>query len=268
MDERIPAAHELITFPANCPDTGEPIILTAALLQLGQQKVTRHLPKNRTKIEEIQTEVVRVVVFRDQCNFNWGEFIQKPVKQVLASEMAAQLQQDDIIDVWDRQFLFLVTMRLTMSGANMIMAANSNHGMYVEPRSDNGRDPKANCRVVWLPKRNLGEVRIAKQTAPVEAWVVRHGDRYGIRVAEDHAKQMHELLRPEISFIDGKTVESYRLGPLPFGTTRQSLLNVGSGKQGRDSQLGSQRTIAESFGRRNLQANLPIGFLQWSMGMC
>ena len=240
MDERIPKAHEVISFPANCTNTGEPIILTAALLQLGQQQVSRFIPKDRTKIDEIPTEVHRIVVFRDQCNFTWSDFVQKPVKHVLASDMASHLHQDDIIDVWDRQFLskayrksnavdsemFLFTMRLTQKGANAIMPSNSNNGIYVEPRTDNGRDPKECFRVVWLPKRNLGEVRIAKQTAPVEAWVVRHGDRYGLRVSENHAQQMHELLRPEVSFIDGKTVETYRLGPLPFGTTRQSLLKL------------------------------------------
>ncbi len=240
MDDRIPNAHEIISFPANCPDTGEPIILTAAILQLGQQHVSRFIPSDRTKVEEIPTEVLRIVVFRDQCNFNWNEFIQKPVKHVMTSEPGSQLHQDDVIDVWDRQFLsrsyqkanaadaemFLFTMRLTQKGANMITTANSSNGMYIEPRSDNGRDPKDCFRVVWLPKRNLGEVRIAKQTAPVEAWVVRHGERYGLRVAEENAKQMHELLRPEVSFIDGKTVDTFRLGPLPFGTTRQSLLKL------------------------------------------
>ena len=240
MDDRIPQAHEIISFPANCPNTGEPIILTAALLQLGQQHVSRFIPSDRTKVEEVPTEVLRIVVFKDQCNFTWSEFVQKPVKHVLASETASSLSQEDIIDVWDRQFLsrsyqksnavdaemFLFTMRLTKQGASAIMPTNSNNGIYVEPRSDNGRDPKGSYRVVWLPKRNLGEVRIAKQTAPVEAWVVRHGDRYGLRVAEDNAKQMHELLRPEINFIDGKTVDTYKLGPLPFGTTRQSLLKL------------------------------------------
>ena len=240
MDERIPQAHEVISFPANCPDTGEPIILTAALLQLGQQQVSRFIPADRTKVEEVPTEVLRIVVFKDQCNFTWSEFVQKPVKHVLASETGSSLSQEDIIDVWDRQFLsrsyqkanavdaemFLFTMRLTKQGASAIMPTNSSNGIYIEPRSDNGRDPKSCHRVVWLPKRNIGEVRIAKQTAPVEAWVVRHGDRYGLRVAEDNAKQMHELLRPEISFIDGKTVDTYKLGPLPFGTTRQSLLKL------------------------------------------
>lgn len=162
LDERIPTAHEVISFPANCPNTGEPIILTAALLQLGHQRVSRFIPKDRTKIDEVPTEVLRIVVFRDQCNFTWSDFVKKPVKHVLASDAGSQLQPDDIIDVWDRQFLaksyqrsnaadsemFLFTMRLTQKGSSMIMPSNSNNGIYIEPRTDNGREPKGCFRVV------------------------------------------------------------------------------------------------------------------------
>ena len=66
QDEALPAQHQVIRFPATCPETQEPMILSAALVQLGSQAVSRHLPPQPAGIEQIETKVIRAVVYRDQ----------------------------------------------------------------------------------------------------------------------------------------------------------------------------------------------------------
>ena len=53
---------ECIRFPAQYADTDEPVIVTAALLQLGHQDVIRHKPDSCTRIEETSTAVLRILV--------------------------------------------------------------------------------------------------------------------------------------------------------------------------------------------------------------
>lgn len=80
--------------------------------------------------------------------------------------------------------------------------------------------------VVWLPKKSHSEVTIAKQTNPHPSWVVRSGTRYGLRVRASHAEDTHAHQRPELEYLPGTTMQTYRVGPLPFCTTRGSLSKV------------------------------------------
>ena len=56
--------------------------------------------------------------------------------------------------------------------------------------------------------------------------VVRYGYRYGLRVENEHAQETHRFLRPEVAFLNGEAVESYKVGPLPFGTTKQGMMDL------------------------------------------
>ena len=77
------------------------MILTAALLQLGQQQVTRLLPSDPTGIEQVETAVVRAVIYKDQCTVNWTTMATKPVKNMLALEHFDCPGKEDILDVWE-----------------------------------------------------------------------------------------------------------------------------------------------------------------------
>jgi hypothetical protein len=99
---------EEVRFPAKCERTGEAIILTAKMLQLGSDQVKRATPDAQVKVEEVVNQVLRTVSYRDELMHpEWKSFVTKPVKHVI--EDVPCLQQIDrhspIIDVWDRQFL-------------------------------------------------------------------------------------------------------------------------------------------------------------------
>ena len=46
-DARLPQ-HEVVRFPATCAGTQEPMLMTAALIQLGRKKIERQVPETKT----------------------------------------------------------------------------------------------------------------------------------------------------------------------------------------------------------------------------
>ena len=240
QDESLPQHHQVVRFPASCPETQEPMILTAALLQLGQQQVSRVLPQQPTAIDQVDTKVVRAVLYRDQTTIPWPSLQNKPVKAILDLEHFASLNKGDLLDVWDRQFLsknyqkmkpeeadmFSVVLRLQAESADNLMQFNSKDGLYLEPRTQSGHDPCPTCRVVWLPKKTFHDTMIAKQATEHHTHIARSGDRFGLRTSTAHAAEVHKQHRPEVAYLDGTATKMFKIAPLPFGSTKQSIQKV------------------------------------------
>ena len=240
QDSRLPSGCELIKFPAQFRATDEPVLLTGALLQLGQTKVIRALPDAPTSIDEIQTQAIRVLVYRDEFDMEWTSFMQSPVRHLTEHEVFSQMGSHDLIDVWDRQvldsnfkkvagsnaFLYAVNFRVPSQTAQDLHFRSGVSGIYVEPRSDNGRMPCPDHSVIWLPKRGLRETLLTAQTSEIKCSVARNGLRYGLRVPRSQAADLHKAHRPDLDYIEGSTKQTFRIGPLPWGTTKQSLQKV------------------------------------------
>ena len=239
-DNRLPDHKQTIRIPAQCNATQEPVILTVAMYQIGKQEVSRNLPQQCVEIEEVENQVLRILVFRDQhCN-EWDEFVKGPVKMLMNMVPFRDLPPQAILDVWDRQFVnlrmqkespidskvFVVNMRILKEHASDIMNTSGTSGVFVEPRTSNGRQPDDNYQVIWLPKKNFSEASVAKQVTKVNAVLVRYGDKYGLRVRNDHAEQVHAEHRPDLQYLDGTALKKYRVGPLPYGSTKQSIINA------------------------------------------
>ena len=238
-DSRIPSVHTKIRVPAICKETEEPMILQAALLQIGSKQVARNVPTQCLQVQEIDNRVIRIVVYKDQYTGDWNEFIAQPVRQIMQRQPFADLQQS-ILDVWDRQFLsikmtkqhasdsavFIVNFRVDSKAADDMLQVSGTEGFYCEPRTATGRQPDDAYQVVWLPKKTYAEAQLAGNTLQHSNTLARSGDRYGIRVQNEIAAEVHRLYRPEILFIKGVELKKYRVGPMPYGSTRQSIANV------------------------------------------
>eukprot|EP00435_Cladocopium_sp_Y103_P041629 s730_g11.t1 len=172
QDSSLPANHQIIRFPASCPETQEPMILTAALLQLGQQQVTRVLPSDPTMVDQVETSVIRAVLYKDECTLQWSPMSTKPVKALLDLDHFSSLDKGDLLDVWDRQHL---------------------NKQYQKMK----------------PQESFGS-----------------GDRYGPRTSVEDAPTVHGQHRPEVAHLDGAFAKTFKIAPLPFGSTRQSSQKV------------------------------------------
>ena len=120
----------------------------------------------------------------------------------------------------------MVNMRIVTEQVEPLMLINGVDGKFVEPRSSNGRQPDNNYQVVWLPGKSFQESQLAKQVAKTSVALVRSGDKYGLRVHNAAAEQVHKEHRPDVMFLEGHEVKKYKVGPLPYGSTKQSIVNA------------------------------------------
>ena len=232
---------QVIRYPGRCERTGEPFIGTARLVQIGSSEVSRHTPKDQTKVEEVTTAVCRIVCFRDELDMPWDRFIGKPVKVVMETlGFDGQQEAKAVVDVWDRQFLtpklerqqpkqsevFMVCIRFADTDVASLMSKSGTQGVYIEPRSQDGRSPSADFRVVWMTKMDRATVVTAQQTTPVWSCLVRSGNRYGLRTTCAEAQTLHEAHKPSTPYLDSNNLVHYTVGPFPFGANRSSLSKV------------------------------------------
>ena len=239
-DARLPECHEIVRIPTTCTATGEPLLITAALLQLGEKRVVRNLPSQCLAIQEVENVVLKILIYKDQYPSDWNELLMKPVKTLFQQSPFDSFGAQDVLDVWDRQFLsdrlmktpakeasiFAVNIRVDKSKEASIVATSGNEGRYVEPRSHDGRMPSQFFQVVWLHKKSFREAVLARQTTNIPTTLVRSGNRYGLRVPHNRAEEVHNMHRPDLLYLPGAELKKFRVAPLPFGSTKQSLTNL------------------------------------------
>ena len=261
-DGRLPAQHKVLKVPVQCRDTQDPMIIKVAMVQLGQQEVSRNMPAQAIAVPEVPNQVVRVVVYQDQFAGQWQEFVKSPVKCLLQMDPFRNVQQAEIIDVWDRQFMstrmsktapeeaamFSVNLRINEQICDELFQANGTQGIYLEPRSPDGRNPHDQFKVVWLPGKSFGEAQVSQKTSKVPTMLVRQADRYGLRVDSTKAEELHRLHRPDLVYIPGVDLVKYRVGPMPFGSTKQSLIHVFSKWQWKARPLAPQGQAKDRSG--------------------
>lgn len=78
---------ELIRFPVVCVQTGEPMLVSALLLQKGAILVERNVPDQPLRIQEVSNVVVKVAMFRDECPTPWEKIIAAPVNIPAVDDM-------------------------------------------------------------------------------------------------------------------------------------------------------------------------------------
>jgi len=246
VDSQAPILHgigEEVRFPAKCEHTGEAIILTAKILQLGSDQVRRASRDAQAKVDEVANQVIRTVSYRDELtHIEWKNFIAKPVKHVIAEVPCLQPTeaQSPIIDVWDRQYLndrlekvkpteatlFSACFRLERPDISQDLANSGQRGHYLEPRTQDGRAPDTAFRVVWLNKSDKQGATIASQSTTEWNCIVRSGNRFGLRVRAADAEVVHRQHKPATPYLDGEKLLMFHAGPFPHGSNRAALCKL------------------------------------------
>lgn len=70
-------------------------------------------------------------------------------------------------------FAFLI--RVTDRFADQVNPGAAVDGIYLEPRTLDGRKPDLNFRVIWMPKQTLAQVRLARSRTDAKTTIVAHG---------------------------------------------------------------------------------------------
>ena len=250
-------AGTLERFPAQCSTSGEPMLVSAYMLQRGGQKVVRAMPQQIPKIEEVPVTTVKLIVFRDQLSMNWQEFCEAPVKQTLKLVPCFQKCRVDgcdceawhpsegppqgdepVLDIWNRDFLnqnfkktnpkeaviFACAARIHTTVFEKLCTYSGSGGLYIEPRSSDGRSYHPGYHTVWLSKMGQQEAVAAKATTDAKVILVRVQQRYGLKVKQEQASQVHSQFHGDAIFLGGATKILYTVGPMPWGASRAALV--------------------------------------------
>ncbi|CAE7241535.1 aquIMA [Symbiodinium microadriaticum] len=253
-----PAAN--IRFPAVYSPTQEAVLLSGTILQLGDEHVQLSPADSAMgEVDQLDTIVGRVSLFRDEAQLDWDVFVKSPVKCLLQHVQGLNLCRDTgckgdcaafhpaveehvdrmILDVWARQFarleggktnpetaeLFQALIRVPSSAAKHLQHVHV-AGFYFEPRAANGFGPHPSYAVVWLPGHDKAQASHLLRTCDKAIGLARLGSKYGLRVLDEHEQAVFEALRPQQTFVKVKVLSKWRLHPLPHGMQRHALVQL------------------------------------------
>ena len=248
---------ELIRFPVVCVQTGEPMLVSALLLQKGAILVERNVPDQPLRIQEVSNVVVKVAMFRDECPTPWEKIIAAPVKHLLdlfpqlmtcrepscvcpKFHPASREESDMIMDVWNRDFIslkfhreapnsadvFMCCIRFRTSAIESVLKQSGSHGCYIEIRAPDGKRDDVNHYTVWLPRKSLREAQAEQAAVKEPSAIIRVGHRYGLRVSAGDAEAVHATVRQEQAVMLGPNKQTWCMGPLPWGSSKQSVQKI------------------------------------------
>eukprot|EP00435_Cladocopium_sp_Y103_P035850 s3491_g9.t1 len=250
---------ESIRFPAQCTRSGEPVLLSALLIQKGQVSVQRMTPKQPMQVETVKSQTIKILAYRDQIEGSWDDFAERPIRGLLEAlpclKVCKQLEckcaswhptdasSEPILDIWQRDFLsshfkkvkskeasiFSCMMRVTAEAFAIVSPLSGVAGLYIEARAPDGKTQDVNFHTVWLSKSTWETARAFQTTVQCDSALVRVSNRFGVRVTTDNAKMVHDMIRPEVPFLGGSAKTTWVVGPIPFGTTRKGLVKLFQG---------------------------------------
>jgi len=241
--------------PVRCIANQEPMLLTGFLIQLGGSIV---MPSSSDKPQHVafaQAACVKIAVYRDSCMVDWTDFAKSPVKYILQHLVPLQTCdgsnctcdkfhqdeaspiQDPVFDVWRRQWLalsfrpvpqpnadvFVVCVRYLQKLEKVLLSKSGVGGIFLEPRSLDGRDPCTSFQAIWMPKSTLAELTHLCQTMPQLIGIIRMGQRLGVRTTVEDATEVNGLLRPNNVMLHQGPRQDFEIGPIPFGMDRAAV---------------------------------------------
>ena len=242
-----------------CQANGEPLIAPSVLVQLGKHPVTQKSADTVPAVMHTAAACFKLSLYRDAIDGDWDLVVKSPVKFVLnllehvhtcaakpASGVCHCLKwhpspddviADPVIDVWRRQWvssafkpavpsqadIFIVNVRLVETLADRVLCYSGRGGLFLEPRTLDGRDPLMDFQILWLAKTPLDELFRLQQCTPQILGLARLGSRFGVRCRVSDAPDLAKTLKPNSVFLAAGTKLTYEVGPLPFGMDRLSV---------------------------------------------
>lgn len=142
-----------------------------------------------------------------------------------------------VLEVWSKQWLsgqfeyvpahkasiFSVHLRLPRSVQQQIQMYSGQEGLYLEPRSIDGRAPSQQFLVVWTPGIDVKRLLMMKQSNRAVLGLARVGAKYGLRCRCDDARHVHEAVKPDTVFLPSGKKMTYMIGPFPWGSVKSSI---------------------------------------------
>jgi hypothetical protein len=241
-----------LLWPALYLPTKEPILVKGTLLQLGDLAVSLAKTADAPSVNVLDTEVVRIAVFKDVFTKDWQQLVRGPVKALLSLLSPLQACPDagcdgsckffhaacdeevtnPVLDVWswrwtnvdnrqvpvDQATVFSVFLRVPHSALKSVLSVSGWYGIFLEPRPASKQGPHPAYAVVWLPKSyDLNAALDLKRCHDVVIGVARMQNKLGLRVLKKNEAAAMELIHPGQVVPPCPVDRIYEVGPLPHG---------------------------------------------------
>lgn len=245
--------------PLVCAANSEPLLVDGYLIQLGAVTVRRAPSQPGAAVKTIPTCVVKAMVFRDQTKTAWPDVVSHPLLHIF-SQVPPLLQCQDqecsgcecwhrsldfpidtpVLELWGKQWLrldfrasnpdqadlFTAHLRLPEHMQLQVQHFSGHGGVYLEPKSIDGRHPSPDYQVIWMPKADDAQLMLQRQTMPNIVGLARLGQKMGLRCKTEHAAEVFATLRPGHTFLPPGKRQTYLVGPFGFGTLQASVAQV------------------------------------------
>lgn len=269
-----------------CVANSEPMLAPAYLVQLGKSPVIPRASPGPQDVLHAPAACCKVAIYRDMVKVDWSEIIRAPVKFALAHltplqacrQGTIQVQnpcncgkwhptpddvvEEPVLDVWRRQWVtmsfrqvapeqaevFIFNMRCLDSLLPSVLSCSGHHGLFIEPRTVDSRDPLLSYQVLWLPKTPFEELLRIQQCNAQVVGLARLGTRLGVRTKTLDASTLAKELKPGSIFLAPGAKLTFELGPLPFGMDRLSVARLYSQWGWQARPLHPSRSVAAALG--------------------
>ena len=245
-----------LRYPAKYISTQEHILIFGGLLDIGDKPITRVLQGPVSKLDTIQTNVIRVQVYREQLQMPREDFAQSPVKQLVLLMPQLTLCKGEecgtacprfhapldtpletvITEVWGRVFaltsggkkeahnaeMFAVNLRVVEPALQQIVT-NNPVGIYTDPKAADGKSPHEDYTVIWLTKASYQEASHQARLCTFTLSLVTARQRYGVRVLKTAEAKAWTQLKPEVDYTPVRVSSIFEIAPLPHGTQRKAI---------------------------------------------
>ena len=242
--------------PLVCAANSEPLLVDGHLIQLGARKVIRAPAQVGCEVRSVPTCVVKAMVFRDETPVDWSQVVAHPLQHVFGLIPPLQACSDvecggceawhrtpslpmdtPVLELWGKQWLrmdfahcppekaemFSAHIRLPEQLQLQVQQFSGHSGVYLEPKALDGRKPSPEFQVVWVPKLDVSQLMVQRQTIPHVVGMARLGNKYGLRCLTEHAAEVFAKLRPGHTFLPPGRRQTYLVGPFAFGTLQASV---------------------------------------------
>lgn len=246
-----------VQIPVRCKTTDEALLVAGFLYNLGSTEVVRFTPQSRVSVEAIESCVVKLLLYRDQCQHDWSAVRAHPVRVLLSMlpvlvkcqtegcqglcecwHAAAHCSvEDPVLEIWSKQWLtdsfgftaaadaaiLSLHVRIPMHLQTIIQTYSGQGGLYVEPKAVTGKGPSSSFQVIWLQHGDHQQALLLKQTRCEVLGLARLGSKFGLRCRIADAEKLHSAIKPDSVYLPTGPRLLWQIGPLPYGTVRASL---------------------------------------------
>ena len=245
-----------------CKANQQPVLVSAFLVQLGQLYVGPVTTAPMFDMPEVEAACVKVAVYRDGVEGNWTDVVAAPIRYVLSvltplvvcsdcgpgtREKCVKWHPTDltvvaepVLDIWRRQWtsstfktcepevasIFWVNIRYVHECQAAVLRCSGCRGVFVEPRSLDGKCGVDSHQVIWLPRESMQELQRLQQCHVMIEGLARLGSRLGLRVSKENAPTLMKVVKPGTVYLQTEDRCEFEVGPLPYGMDRLSMTRL------------------------------------------